>query len=77
MNEIYVWECLDLRREIFSYLRKNPQLICVECSTVLIWDKQIKPHLKIPFLYTNPDGYYCVNCWRNYIPMSNHPCVTM
>ena len=38
MNELFVWECDDLRREIFSYLRKEPQLSCIDCKKVLIWD---------------------------------------
>ena len=41
MNEQYVWECDDLRREIFSYLRKEPQMSCVDCEKVLVWDKNV------------------------------------
>ena len=31
----------DLRREIWSYLRKKPKLICTLCDQVLIWDKEV------------------------------------
>ena len=39
MAETEVWECDDLRKEIFSYLRKTPKLHCIHCYKVLIWDK--------------------------------------
>ena len=29
----------DLRREIWSYLRKKPKLIYTLCDQVLIWDE--------------------------------------
>ena len=75
MNELFVWECDDLRREIFSYLRKEPQLSCIDCKKVLIWDKKVEPHMKIPYLYGKDNGYYCIKCWGKYIPMSRHPCI--
>ena len=30
----------DLRREIWSYLRKKPKLIYTLCDQVLIWDEE-------------------------------------
>ena len=51
MNEQTVWECDDLRREIFSYLRTEPQLSCVDCEKVLVWDINVEPYLRIPYLY--------------------------
>ena len=75
MNEQTVWECDDLRREIFSYLRTEPQLSCVDCEKVLVWDINVEPYLRIPYLYGRDNGYYCIKSWGRYIPMSRHPCI--
>lgn len=61
--EAAVWECDDLRRYIFSFLRTKPTLICGQCNAVCVWDKEVRPH--IFFL----DHHLCVECWGR-----NHPC---
>ena len=37
-SEEEVWGNDDLRRLIWSFLRKNPQRACFYCERVLIWD---------------------------------------
>ncbi len=52
----------DTRGEIFSYLRKKPQLSCFKCKSVLIWDKQIcNYHLRS--LEKNFTAAYCNSCY--------------
>lgn len=34
-----VFEIVDLRREIFSYLRKKPVISCAICQRVCQWDE--------------------------------------
>ena len=75
MSETIVWGCEDLRMLIFSYLRKDAKLRCKDCSCVLIWDKEVELHVKIPWLYNKYDGDFCMSCWGKYIPMSRHPCI--
>ena len=45
MAESEVWLCDDLRKEIFSYLRKKPKLQCIHCYKVLIWDKKVNDYI--------------------------------
>jgi len=61
-----VFEISDLRRYIFSFLRKEPKVKCSECNSVLVWDKKINDFicikLEVPFFYIKP-GNYCLNCY--------------
>ena len=38
----------DLRREIWSYLRKEPKLVCMKCGDVCVWDKKVKKYYFVP-----------------------------
>ena len=40
----------DLRREIWSYLRKKPKLTCTLCDQVLIWDKEVCEYHIFPYI---------------------------
>lgn len=42
-----VFTCDDLRREIFSYLRKHPKRKCIKCNKVLLWDKKVSEYVVI------------------------------
>ena len=57
----------DLRRYIFSYLRKNPIAECYICNKILIWDNKINNFIKIPKKYLGQNKYknlfYCIDCW--------------
>ena len=41
-----VFEIEDLRRYIFSFLRKEPELLCKDCNKVLIWDKKVNDFIR-------------------------------
>mgnify|MGYP003987149229 CR=1 FL=1 len=67
-----VFTCDDLRREIFSYLRKHPQRKCIKCNKVLIWDKKVNEYVVIQdeykYFFTSSlpeikSGYYCIMCY--------------
>ena len=53
----------DLRREIFSYLRKEPKLKCSECNNVLIWDKKINRRYVCKHSQKNHYQYLCLICY--------------
>jgi hypothetical protein len=60
----------DLRRHIFSFLRKEPKKKCSICEDVCVWDKTVKHHLDINlslfgFRNGNSDTY-CTECWQTY-----------
>ena len=54
----------DLRREIWSYLRKEPQLICMKCRKVCIWDKKVRKYYFIPNMTDVQKSAYCLICWN-------------
>ena len=41
----------DLRRLIWSYLRKKPKIACFKCNDVCVWDKK-KNKTILLFIYT-------------------------
>ena len=45
MNEECVFENDDLRRYIFSFLRKEPQKKCTICGDVCVWDRTVKYYI--------------------------------
>lgn len=49
----------DLRRYIFSFLRKYPKKKCKYCGDVCVWDKKVKFHIEL-----NNDAL-CTDCWFN------------
>jgi hypothetical protein len=62
-----VFEIEDLRRYIFSFLRKEPELICKDCNKVLIWDKKVNDFIRydninIEHFFFIKNGNYCMNC---------------
>ena len=57
----------DLRIKIWSYLRKEPQLSCMKCSKVSIWDKKVRNYYYIPNMVEVQKSAYCVFCWNNLI----------
>lgn len=61
-----VFEIKDLRRYIFSFLRKDPKKKCYDCESVLIWDKKVNDYISISkeiSQFTLPAGYYCMSCY--------------
>ena len=52
----------DIKREIFSYLRKDPKLVCYKCNKILIWDKEIKP-IYHKSLEKNYIAAFCQSCY--------------
>ena len=55
---------MDLRRVIWSYLRKEPKIKCYKCNCVCVWDKKIinayYEHYVTSFIES--DGYICWSC---------------
>ena len=46
--EAAVWECDDLRRYIFSFLRTKPTLICGQCNAVCVVGQKSAPSHLFP-----------------------------
>ena len=57
----------DLRREIWSYLRKMPHKKCGKCNLICMWnaDKIINKYADLGF------QVYCMECFHKYIFISN------
>ena len=66
----------DLRRHIFSFLRKKPKKVCSICNDVCVWDKTVKHHLEINLnLFGFRNGIsdtYCKECYQEYNKL---PCI--
>ncbi len=58
----------DLRREIWSYLRKKPKLVCTLCDQVLIWDKEVYKYHIFPYIvrYDVKSVAICDLCCRGW-----------
>ena len=56
-----VFGCHDLRREIFSYLRKEPNKKCNDCLLVLEWEPDRKENLYIEY----GNVLSCYDCYRD------------
>ena len=60
----------DLRRLIFSFLRKKEQLNCGGCNRVLIWDKKVCDFYgtgdRSDLIYHSLYNFYfkCIPCWK-------------
>lgn len=57
----------DLRREIWSYLRKEPKLVCMKCGDVCVWDKKVKKYYFVPKMINVYKSAYCGECWGKLI----------
>jgi len=55
-----VFEIDDLRRYIFSYLRKRARRSCTLCNCVCVWETKL-----INSYLTTPDAIICMNCLKN------------
>ena len=64
----------DIRKHIFSFLRKEPILKCSMCKCVLIWDKSVKEHFIINqddyFIRLINNGNYCLHCYYKNIKLN-------
>ena len=59
-----VFICNDLRKLIFSYLRKYPKKQCYLCADVIIWDKKaVKQYIDMSWVQDIPIQTYCIDCW--------------
>lgn len=66
----------DLRRVIWSYLRKKPKISCYNCKNVCVWDKKrIRKYFYITKEIDSNRLYVCDNCWTqiNYLLSKNLP----
>ena len=56
----------DLRKLIFSYLRKYPKKVCFICERVCVWDKKVRDFLTVKLLQLEVDelnkDVYCNDC---------------
>lgn len=59
MSQEYVFGNEDLRRYIFSFLRKEPQKKCNVCGDVCVWDRTVKYYIAY-----SDDNVNCTDCWR-------------
>lgn len=59
----------DLRRYIFTFLRKEPKELCFICKDICVWDKTVKKHVlmnKDIFGFLHANQTYCLECWYKY-----------
>jgi len=64
-----VFEIDDLKRYIFSFLRKKARRSCTLCASVCVWEtKLIKSYL------TTVDSIICMDCLKqnNYLQLINN-----
>ena len=64
----------DLRKLIFSYLRKEPKKSCSDCNKVCVWDKMVNPYVEYPAPFYIKGGKskpFCIECWRKEVPLNN------
>lgn len=59
---ISVFDIDDIKKYIFSYLRKKPYILCKQCKCVCIWD-EYKPKVFNKYVFINKQ-YICHNCIR-------------
>ena len=72
-----IFEIDDIRRYIFSFLRKKPQLTCSDCNCVLIWDKKVKKYIIVnisPSYFFIKNGNYCNECHSKYFNFNCTSC---
>ncbi len=54
----------DLRNIIFSYFRKEPEIVCQKCKNVCVWNnRKIRNYIEIPILDFTAIFYKCINCY--------------
>ena len=58
---VNVFEINDLRRLIFSYLRKKPKHQCEACQDVCVWDTRTIKH----YVLNGKNVCYCTQCYWN------------
>lgn len=63
--EMETWDIGELRREIFSYLRKDAFRRCMQCRKVLMWNPG---EVKCRFIRTY-NGYVCIACMADEVDM--------
>jgi len=56
----------EIRRNVLSFLRKEPKLTCDRCKDILIWDKPTKRIYNVS-LEKNYIGKLCYNCYSQQI----------
>jgi hypothetical protein len=64
MNSEIVMNINDLRKVIFSFLRKTPKIQCITCNDVCIWDKKIiKKYIEYPIYDATVIISQCHECY--------------
>ena len=64
MSSIIVMNNNNLRKIIFSYFRKRPEIVCHKCNKVCKWNnKEINRYVEIGLYDYTVKLYYCVNCY--------------
>ena len=55
-----------MKKNIFNYLRKNPEMNCYRCKKVCIWDNEVNPYfIERSFGFVYYENIVCVNCYKN------------
>ena len=64
MSSIIVMNNNNLRRIIFSYFRKKPEIVCHVCNKVCKWNnKELNRYVEISIYDHTVFIYYCINCY--------------
>jgi hypothetical protein len=64
MTSIYVFGNDDLRKYIFSYLRKKPKIKCDFCNRCLVWDKKVYKYFQVPLWDFSNCNNLCKDCYN-------------
>ena len=59
---------MDLRRVIWSYLRKEPKIKCYTCNCVCVWDKKVRNYVELNYYPWNMIGdTLCYECYQDIV----------
>ena len=57
----------NLKKIVFNFLRKKPEIICSTCKDICVWNKKItKKYIDIPVWDYSVIFHQCLECnWRS------------
>lgn len=63
----------DLRGIIWSYFRKEPKEVCINCRKVCVWDNIVCDYLFINIYQYEKTEVVCKECWDIIFPLNYLP----
>lgn len=59
-----VFDMDDIRRLIFTYLRKEAKKRCIHCNDVCVWDNEVKPYMETNVKQNRFNYVLCCECYE-------------